>query len=358
MKLTVNLGKDSYPIYIENNLLSQAGNYIRKMYHGKRIMIISDDNVFPLYGDTLIRTLDSDYECHHLALPHGEATKDFQTLPTVYKAMLEAKISRSDLVIALGGGVIGDLAGFAASSYLRGVRLVQIPTSLLAQVDSSVGGKVAVDLPEGKNLVGAFYQPSLVLIDPLVLNTLKERFINDGMGEVIKHGLIKDAAYYEWLLENAADIWARKPEALRKTVTWSNEIKRAVVEKDPTEKGDRMLLNFGHTLGHAIEKLKNFELLHGECVALGALAAMKLSENRGMIKPEETNRFKEALGEFHIGTQVSGLEKDAIVAASKNDKKMDSGIIKFILIHSIGDAYVDRTVTEDEMKQALDQVLV
>ena len=197
MKLTVNLGKDSYPIYIENNILSQAGNYIRKMYHGKCIMIISDDNVFPLYGDTLIRTLDSDYECHHLVLPHGEATKDFQTLPTVYKAMLEAKISRSDLVIALGGGVIGDLAGFATSSYLRGVRLVQIPTSLLAQVDSSVGGKVAVDLPEGKNLVGAFYQPSLVLIDPLVLNTLKERFINDGMGEVIKYGCIKDDKFYD-----------------------------------------------------------------------------------------------------------------------------------------------------------------
>ena len=190
--------------YIENNILSQAGNYIRKMYHGKRIMIISDDNVFPLYGDTLIRTLDSDYECHHLVLPHGEATKDFQTLPTVYKAMLEAKISRSDLVIALGGGVIGDLAGFAASSYLRGVRLVQIPTSLLAQVDSSVGGKVAVDLPEGKNLVGAFYQPSLVLIDPLVLNTLKERFINDGMGEVIKYGCIKNADL--WMEINAKEI--------------------------------------------------------------------------------------------------------------------------------------------------------
>ena len=197
MKLTVNLEKDSYPIYIENNILSQAGDYIRKIYHGKRIMIISDDNVFPLYGDRLIHTLDSTYECHHLVLPHGESTKDFQTLPTVYKAMLEAKISRSDLVIALGGGVIGDLAGFAASSYLRGVRLLQIPTSLLAQVDSSVGGKVAVDLPEGKNLVGAFYQPSLVLIDPLVLNTLKERFISDGMGEVIKYGCIKDDKFYD-----------------------------------------------------------------------------------------------------------------------------------------------------------------
>ena len=197
MKLTVNLGKDSYPIYIENNILSQAGDYIREIYHGKRIMIVSDDNVFPLYGDKLIGTLDSTYECHHLVLPHGEATKDFQTLPTVYKAMLEAKISRSDLVIALGGGVIGDLAGFAAASYLRGIKLVQIPTSLLAQVDSSVGGKVAVDLPEGKNLVGAFYQPSLVLIDPRVLNTLKERFINDGMGEVIKYGCIKDDKFYD-----------------------------------------------------------------------------------------------------------------------------------------------------------------
>ena len=246
----------------------------------------------------------------------------------------------------------------AAATYLRGVAFMQIPTTLLSQVDSSIGGKTGVDFDAYKNMVGAFHMPKLVFTNINTLQTLPDNQFSAGMGEVIKHGLIKDAAYYEWLLENAADIWARKPEALRKTVTWSNEIKRAVVEKDPTEKGDRMLLNFGHTLGHAIEKLKNFELLHGECVALGALAAMKLSENRGMIKPEETNRFKEALGEFHIGTQVSGLEKDAIVAASKNDKKMDSGIIKFILIRSIGDAYVDRTVTEDEMKQALDQVLV
>ena len=262
------------------------------------------------------------------------------------------------MLAALGGGVVGDLCGFAAATYLRGVAFMQIPTTLLSQVDSSIGGKTGVDFDAYKNMVGAFHMPKLVFTNINTLQTLPDNQFSAGMGEVIKHGLIKDAAYYEWLLENAADIWGRKPEALRKTVTWSNEIKRAVVEKDPTEKGDRMLLNFGHTLGHAIEKLKNFELLHGECVALGALAAMKLSENRGMIKPEETNRFKKALGEFHIGTQVFGLEKDAIVAASKSDKKMDSGIIKFILLHSIGDAYVDRTVTEDEMKQALNQVLV
>ena len=169
MKLTVNLGKDSYPIYIENHILDRAVSYITQIFSGKRIMIVSDDHVFPLYGEQLVSNLSGTYECH------GESTKDFQTLPTVYKALLDAKLSRSDLIIALGGGVIGDLTGFAAATYLRGVKLVQIPTSLLAQVDSSVGGKVAVDLPQGKNLVGAFYQPSLVLIDPLVLNSLNER---------------------------------------------------------------------------------------------------------------------------------------------------------------------------------------
>ena len=290
--------------------------------------------------------------------PAGEEHKNLDTVRDLYETLILNHFDRNDMLAALGGGVVGDLCGFAAATYLRGVAFMQIPTTLLSQVDSSIGGKTGVDFDAYKNMVGAFHMPKLVFTNINTLQTLPDNQFSAGMGEVIKHGLIKDAAYYEWLLENAADIWARKPEALRKTVTWSNEIKRAVVEKDPTEKGDRMLLNFGHTLGHAIEKLKNFELLHGECVALGALAAMKLSENRGMIKPEETNRFKEALGEFHIGTQVSGLEKDAIVAASKNDKKMDSGIIKFILIHSIGDAYVDRTVTEDEMKQALDQVLV
>ena len=188
MKLTVDLGKNSYPIYIENNLLERAGERIPQAFSGKRIMIISDDNVYPLYGDTLERALSGAYECHHLVLPHGEATKSFQSLPGIYTAMLEAKISRSDAVIALGGGVIGDLAGFAAASFLRGVKFIQIPTSLLAQVDSSVGGKVAVDLPEGKNLVGAFYQPSLVLIDPSALDDVAA----DASGHGVKGGIAGD----------------------------------------------------------------------------------------------------------------------------------------------------------------------
>ena len=176
MELYVDLGAHSYSIYIENNILKDTGSYIKKVYSGEKIMIISDDNVFPLYGDTIVKTLEDKYEVHSLILPHGEPTKSFQSLPKIYSALLEARFSRSDLIIALGGGVIGDLAGFAAASFLRGIKFIQIPTSLLAQVDSSVGGKVAVDLPEGKNLVGAFLSAGLiVLIDPLVLNTLPER---------------------------------------------------------------------------------------------------------------------------------------------------------------------------------------
>ena len=352
-------GAPIYDIVLEDSFDRLPEEMERLGSQGRKLCIVTDSNVAPLYLEAVEKLLSGCFsQVTSYVFPAGEEHKNLDTVKRVYEHLIQNRFDRKDWLAALGGGVTGDLCGFTAATYLRGVDFIQIPTTLLSQVDSSIGGKTGVDFDCYKNMVGAFHMPKLVYANVSALKTLPPEQVSAGMGEVIKHGLIKDAAYYEWLLENAADIWARKPEALRKTVTWSNEIKRAVVEKDPTEKGDRMLLNFGHTLGHAIEKLKNFELLHGECVALGALAAMKLSENRGMIKPEETNRFKEALGEFHIGTQVSGLEKDAIVAASKNDKKMDSGIIKFILIHSIGDAYVDRTVTEDEMKQALDQVLV
>ena len=242
MQLTVNLGENTYPIYIENGILQKAGTYIRKIFKGQRIMIISDDNVFPLYGQQLLDSL-TEYECHDLILPHGETTKSFKTLPVIYAALLDAKISRSDLIIALGGGVIGDLAGFAAASYLRGVRLIQIPTTLLAQVDSSVGGKVAVDLPQGKNLVGAFYHPKMVLIDPDVLNTLPQHFISDGMGEVIKYGCIKDRNLFEKLC-SCSSFEELKPE-LGEIIARCVDIKRIVVEADQFDTGERMLLNFG-----------------------------------------------------------------------------------------------------------------
>ena len=357
MKLTVDLGPNSYPIHIENGILAKTGELVGEVFSGKKIMIVSDDNVFPLYGEIITKALsDSGFECHSFVLPHGEPTKSFQSLPKIYEALINAKLTRSDLLIALGGGVIGDLAGFAASSYLRGIKFVQIPTSLLAQVDSSVGGKVAVDLPQGKNLVGAFYHPKAVIIDPDVLNTLPDHFISDGMGEVIKHGLIKDASYYQWLKDNRESILKRDLSICEDMVYRSNEIKKQVVENDPTEQGERALLNFGHTLGHAVEKLMNFKEFHGHCVGLGCIAASKISALRGMISEEQVQDIKNTFEAFEMPVTVSGLDWKDVYATTKSDKKMDSGVVKFILLKTVGNAYVDRTVTEEEMKTGFDLI--
>ena len=268
MKLTVDLGPNSYPIHIENGILAKTGELVSEVFSGKKIMIVSDDNVFPLYGEIITKALsDSGFECHSFVLPHGEPTKSFQSLPKIYEALLNAKLTRSDLLIALGGGVIGDLAGFVASSYLRGIKFVQIPTSLLAQVDSSVGGKVAVDLPQGKNLVGAFYHPKAVIIDPDVLNTLPDHFISDGMGEVIKYGCIKDKELFELLCRHTSfdDLKPKLTQIIARCV----DIKRIVVEADQFDLGERILLNFGHTLAHTIEQHFNYEReSHGEAVGI------------------------------------------------------------------------------------------
>lgn len=337
MKLTVDLGTNSYPIYIKNHILTDAGSYISQVFKGKRIIIISDDNVFPLYGDTLLSSLEA-YECHTLVLPHGEPTKNFQSLPVIYSAMLKARISRSDLVIALGGGVIGDLAGFAAASYLRGVKLVQIPTSLLAQVDSSVGGKVAVDLPEGKNLVGAFYQPKLVLIDPTVLDTLPEHFIHDGMGEIIKYGCIKDAALFE-TLKSHTSFEDLKPD-LANIIARCVDIKRVVVEHDQFDTGERMLLNFGHTLGHTIEQYYHYEReSHGEAVAIGMYQLCLAAEAKGLTKEGCAAQILDMLDIYGLPHEC-GLKMDVLTNAITLDKKNLNNKLNLVLLHDIGDSYV------------------
>lgn len=344
MKLTVNLGKNSYPIYIENNILSQAASYIGDIFSGKKIMIVSDDNVYPLYGKGLTDALSQEYECHHLILPHGETTKDFQVLPTVYSAMLDAKISRSDLIIALGGGVIGDLTGFAASSYLRGVKLVQIPTSLLAQVDSSVGGKVAVDLPQGKNLVGAFYQPAMVLIDPSVLNSLSERFIHDGMGEVIKYGCIKDAGLFETLESHHSfeELKDELPAIIYRCV----DIKRIVVEHDQFDTGERMLLNFGHTLGHTIEQYYNYgRESHGEAVSIGMYQITRLAEDQGLTPPGTSERILNVLKNYGLPYECR-LPLHELTGAITLDKKNLNNRLNLILLHDIGSSYIHPATIE------------
>ena len=339
MKLTVNLGKNSYPIYIENGIIAQAGRYVRECFSGKKIMIVSDDNVFPLYGAKAADSLSAaGYECFSCVLPHGEPTKSFQSLPAVYSALLEAKLTRSDLVVALGGGVIGDLAGFAASSFLRGVKLVQIPTSLLAQVDSSVGGKVAVDLPEGKNLVGAFYHPKLVLIDPDVLDTLPPHFISDGMGEVIKYGCIKDAALFDRLCSHASfeDL---KPE-LKEIIAACVDIKRIVVEADQFDTGERMLLNFGHTLAHTIEQYYHYEReSHGEAVAIGMYQITKLAEEKGLTAPGCAEKIRRALALYGLPCSC-GLPASVLTGAISLDKKNLNGHLNLVLLREIGDSYI------------------
>lgn len=338
MKLTVDLGEKSYPIHIENNILSDALNYVAQVFSGKRIMIVSDDNVFPLYGERLEKSLETGYECHHIVLPHGEQTKSFQSLPAIYTALLKAKISRSDAIIALGGGVIGDLAGFAASSFLRGIRLIQIPTSLLAQVDSSVGGKVAVDLPEGKNLVGAFYQPSLVLIDPLVLNTLKERFIHDGMGEVIKYGCIRDAALFDTLESHGS--FDHLKEELPAIIHRCVDIKRIVVEHDQFDTGERMLLNFGHTLAHTIEQYFHYSReSHGEAVAIGMYQLTLLSQNYGLTDSGTAERILNILKLYGLPYQC-GLPLHSLTETIRLDKKNLDNRLNLILLHRIGDSYI------------------
>lgn len=344
MKLNVNLGENSYPIYIENNLLPQAATYISLAFAGKKIMIISDDQVYPLYGESLSRQLSSDYDCHCLVLPHGEATKNFRTLPEIYTALLDAKISRSDLIIALGGGVIGDLAGFAASSYLRGVKFIQIPTSLLAQVDSSVGGKVAVDLPQGKNLVGAFYQPSLVLIDPTALDTLSDRFIHDGMGEIIKYGCIKDDELFQ-TLENHRSFEELK-EDLPAIIYRCVDIKRLVVEQDQFDTGERMLLNFGHTLGHTIEQYYNYgRESHGEAVAIGMYQITKLAEQEGLSSAGISERILKVLQTYGLPCEC-GISLQELTGAITLDKKNLNNRLNLILLREIGSGYIHPATAE------------
>lgn len=351
---------DEKPVY--DILLEQDFSALPKeleMFHleHRKICIVTDSNVAPLYLEEVKNLLASCCsQVISFIFPAGEEHKNLDTVRELYETLILAKFDRNDMLAALGGGVVGDLCGFAAATYLRGISFIQLPTTLLSQVDSSIGGKTGVDFDAYKNMVGAFHMPKLVYENIAALKTLPQEQFSAGMGEVIKHGLIQSGEYYEWILEHKEAIRSMDMAALEQLVVESNHIKRRVVERDPSEKGDRMLLNFGHTLGHAIEKLKNFELLHGECVALGSIAGMYISAKRGYISMEETERFISALSWFGIKTSVSGLDIPSVIAATANDKKMDSGIIRFILLKEVGQAFVDRTVTTKEMEEALQYI--
>ncbi|MCH5257120.1 MAG: 3-dehydroquinate synthase [Lachnospiraceae bacterium] len=323
----------------------------------RRVAIIADSNTASLYGEEIKSLLDGN--CKKVILhsfPAGEENKTLDTVKNIYKTLIEEKYDRKDLLLALGGGVVGDITGYAAATYLRGVDFIQLPTTLLAQVDSSIGGKTGVDFDGYKNMVGAFYMPKLVYMNIGALKTLDERQFFSGFAEVMKHGLIKDASFYEWLLENMYEIQDRDPDILEEMVMQSCNIKKLVVEKDPKELGDRALLNFGHTIGHAIEKAKNFEMLHGECVALGAVAAAFISWKHNWLSMDEYYEIRDMFVPFNLPISIDDINPEEIVSLTKSDKKMTAGQIKFVLLKKIGKAVIDMNVTDEDILNAVNEI--
>ena len=323
----------------------------------KRLCIVTDSTVDGLYAAQILKFLEG--KCRKAVkyvFPAGEEHKNLDTVRDVYRFLIEEGFDRKDMLLALGGGVCGDLTGFVAATYLRGIDFVQIPTTLLAQADSSIGGKTGVDFDSYKNMVGAFKMPRLVYMNLSVLKTLEERQFYSGFAEVMKSALIKDAPFYEWLIENMYEICERDLNTLEEMVIRTCSIKKMVVEKDPTEQGDRALLNLGHTIGHAIEKYKNFELYHGECVALGTVAAAYISWKKEMLSMEEFYEIRDMFVPFYLPISVDDIDPQEILKLTKSDKKMEAGTIKFILLKKIGKAVIDRTVTDEEILAAIEEI--
>ena len=323
----------------------------------RKVAVITDTNVKELYGEQIMALLDGNCKKSVLyAFGAGEGHKTLDPVKDIYRFLIEEKFDRKDLLLALGGGVTGDITGYTAATYLRGIDFIQIPTTLLAQADSSIGGKTGVDFEGYKNMVGAFYMPKLVYMNVSTLKTLSDRQFYSGFAEIMKHGLIKDAFFYEWLLDHMYEICDREPETLLEMVEKSSLIKKLVVEKDPTEKGDRALLNFGHTIGHAIEKYKNFTMTHGECVALGAVAAAFISWKHEWLSMEEYYEIRDMFVPFNLPISIEGIDPEEILRLTKSDKKVEGDHIKFILLKKVGKAVIDKTVSDQDILNALSEI--
>jgi len=347
-----------YDILLENSYAQLLEELNELGTDNLKICIVSDTNVSKLYLEELIHIVKNHGQVvETFVFKAGEDSKNLDTVYSLYDHLIQAKFDRKDLLIALGGGVVGDLTGYAAATYLRGIGFIQIPTSLLAMVDSSIGGKTGVDFHSYKNMIGAFHQPASVYINLSTLTSLSSNQYNAGLGEIIKHGLIKDANYYQWLKEHNNEIKSREVHVMKEMVYRSCMIKREVVEKDPKELSDRALLNFGHTIGHAVEKLMNFKLLHGECVAIGMAAACYISYKRGYLLKEELEDIITCINSFDLPVKVSGLNPEEIFQATTHDKKMESGKIKFILLSKIGKAFIDTSVTKEEIMDGIQYIL-
>lgn len=323
----------------------------------RKLCVVTDSRVDELYGAAVLGLLEG--RCARAVkyvFPNGEENKTLDTVKDLYRFLIEEGFERRDMLVALGGGVVGDLTGYAAATYLRGIDFVQVPTTLLSQADSSIGGKTGVDFDGYKNMVGAFKMPRLVFMNLATLTTLEDRQYFSGFAEVMKNALLKDSVFYEWLIENMYEICDRDLDVLQEMLQKSCSVKKLIVEKDPMEQGDRALLNLGHTIGHAIEKYKNFELYHGECVALGCVAAAYISWKKEMLSMEEYYEIRDMFVPFNLPISIDDIDPGEILRLTRSDKKMEAGTLRFILLKKIGKAVIDRTVTDDDILAAVNEI--
>ncbi|TLM77987.1 3-dehydroquinate synthase [Microbulbifer harenosus] len=352
--LQVDLGDRSYPILIGPGLLGESAHFTNAI-RGRQVLVVTNETIAPLYLEKVLAALQGFDKVDSVQLPDGEAFKTLDTLNRIFDTLLERRHDRSTTIIALGGGVVGDMSGFAAACYQRGVDFVQVPTTLLSQVDSSVGGKTGVNHPLGKNMIGAFYQPQLVLIDIDTLTTLPDRELSAGLAEVIKYGMICDAPFFEWLEANMDALLARDPAALTYAVERSCADKAAVVAEDERESGRRAILNFGHTFGHAIEAVQGYgKWLHGEAVAAGMVMAAELSRLRGWISATETERLRALLTKANLPQQSpEDMVVNDYLQAMSVDKKVQDGKLRLVLLHAIGDAQIVADTPKEQLVEAL-----
>ncbi len=339
MVVSVNT-KRPYKIHIEKGILKNSASYIKEVTKSRKTVIVTDDRVAELYLDTLKTSLESEgFEVYSFVFPRGEDSKSIKTLGEIYDFLVDCGITRSDFLIALGGGVVGDVTGFAAATFNRGIDFVQIPTTFLAQIDSSIGGKTAVNIAKGKNLVGSFWQPILVLCDPLTLDTLTDEIFSEGIAEAVKYGAIKSASLFDLI---ADDVHKNLMEIIYQSI----DIKREVVEEDEEDKGNRMLLNFGHTFAHAIEKESGFKIPHGVAVAIGMCIICDLAEKEGVTPPHTSQKIKDVLAKYNLPIKTEfELSKLALICLF--DKKREMSSINIILLNEIGNSYIKKMSTDD-----------
>jgi len=355
MVVRVDLGPRAYSIVVERGGLSTLGRRLRDLGVGSRAAVVSVPAIARLYGKTATESLEqAGFTVAQVDVPDGEAAKTLPVVERCWNALLDARLDRTSVVVAVGGGAVGDVAGFVAATYMRGVNLVQVPTTVLAQVDASIGGKTAINHPAAKNLVGAFHQPRLVLVDPLTVTTLPDREFRSGLAEIVKHGIVLEADYFADVEASVAPLLARDPETLERIVGGSCRLKAAVVERDERESELRHVLNYGHTVGHALEAATGYQRWsHGEAVSLGIVAEARVAERIGVAGPGVADRQRRLLAAVGLPVRASGIDVDAVLAGITRDKKSRDGRVPFVLAPEIGRFRLVHDVPPEAVREAL-----